>query len=153
VGLLATLISIRRQAPALVTATAGITPMLPGMAVFRAVFYFAVDRDFSAGMAQALAAAATALAIGAGVVLGELLGSPLRYRAGRISDLLRIEGPPGLRRAVGKVVALRPAADQQQARSPHQRSWSVALEPSSAEPAGQARDADPDTENDETPAR
>lgn len=141
VGLLATLISIRRQAPALVTATAGITPMLPGMAVFRAVFYFAVERDFAAGMGQAVAAAATALAIGAGVVMGELLGSPLRYRAGRISDLLRVEGPPGLRRAVGKVVALRPAVDRQPTRSPHQRSWSVALEPnlSEAEPT----DGDP----------
>ncbi|MFW0153488.1 threonine/serine ThrE exporter family protein [Mycobacterium sp. smrl_JER01] len=142
VGLLATLISIRRQAPALVTATAGITPMLPGMAVFRAVFYFAVERDFAAGMAQALAAAATALAIGAGVVMGELLGSPLRYRAGRISDFLRVEGPPGLRRAVGNVVALRPAVDQQPARSPHQRSWSVALEPASSQHADHRDDED-----------
>lgn len=131
VGLLATLISLRSHAPALVTATAGITPMLPGMAVFRAVFYFAVDQDFTAGMAQALAAAATALAIGAGVVLGELLGSPLRYRAGRLGHLLRTEGPPGLRRAVGKVVALRPAATGQPSRKPHERSWSVALEPGS----------------------
>lgn len=130
VGLLATLISIRRQAPALVTATAGITPMLPGLAVFRAVFYFAVDGDIAAGMAQALAAAATALAIGAGVVMGELLGSPLRYRAGRIGDFLRVEGPPGLRRAIGNVVALRPSG-KQEPHTPHRRSWSVALEPES----------------------
>ncbi|AFM19897.1 hypothetical protein Mycch_5212 [Mycolicibacterium chubuense NBB4] len=142
VGLLATLISIRRQAPALVTATAGITPMLPGMAVFRAVFYFAVERDFAAGMAQALAAAATALAIGAGVVMGELIGSPLRYRAGRLGDFLRVEGPPGLRRAVGNVVALRPAAAAQPARATHQRSWSVALEPASSESASSELEAD-----------
>ncbi|MFS0900129.1 threonine/serine ThrE exporter family protein [Mycolicibacterium litorale] len=135
VGLLATVISIRRQAPALVTATAGITPMLPGLAVFRAVFYFAVDGDISAGLAQALAAAATALAIGAGVVMGELLGSPLRYRAGRFGGFLRVEGPPGLRRAVGKVVALRPSGNQQVDRTPHRRSWSVALEPASRDSA------------------
>ncbi|BBX19559.1 membrane protein [Mycolicibacterium duvalii] len=133
VGILATLISIRRQAPALVTATAGITPMLPGLAVFRAVFYFAVERDIGAGMGQALAAAATALAIGAGVVMGELLGSPLRYRAGRISEFLRVEGPPGVRRAVGRVVALRPAADRDTARPPYQRSWSIAMEPESVD--------------------
>ncbi|KUI33280.1 threonine/serine exporter ThrE family protein [Mycobacterium sp. GA-2829] len=132
VGLLATLISIRRQAPALVTATAGITPMLPGLAVFRAVFLFAVDKNVPAGIAQALGAAAIALAIGAGVVMGELLGSPLRYRAGRLGAFLRVEGPPGLRRAVGNVVALRPSADQQQGRTPHRRSLSVALEPESA---------------------
>ncbi|QZT62786.1 threonine/serine ThrE exporter family protein [Mycolicibacterium austroafricanum] len=153
VGLLATLISIRRQAPALVTATAGITPMLPGMAVFRAVFYFAVERDYAAGMAQALAAAATALAIGAGVVMGELAGSPLRYRAGRISDFLRVEGPPGLRRAVGNVVALRPAADQQPSRSPHQRSWSVALEPELSEVATEPDGEDPNPESDATEER
>lgn len=142
VGILATLISIRRQAPALVTATAGITPMLPGMAVFRSVFYFAVDKNFSGGMAQALAAAATALAIGAGVVMGELIGSPLRYRAGRIGDLFRVEGPPGLRRAIGRVVALRPAGDQRPARAPYQRSWSVPLEPTPAEEDGAGEDTE-----------
>lgn len=129
VGVLATLISIRRQAPALVTATAGITPMLPGMAVFRSVFYFAVEQNFSGGVAQALAAAATALAIGAGVVMGELIGSPLRYRAGRIGALLRVEGPPGLRRAIGEVVRLRPAGNPPATPHPDQRSHSVALEP------------------------
>ncbi|CAN5638399.1 threonine/serine exporter family protein [soil metagenome] len=133
VGLVATLISIRRQAPVLVTATAGITPMLPGLAVFRSVFFFAVDQNYSDGAAQALAAAATALAIGAGVVMGELLGSPLRYRAGRIGDRFRVQGPPGLRRAVGRVVRLRPAQNQEAARTPYQRSWSVALEPTPAE--------------------
>ena len=133
VGLLATVISIRRQAPALVTATAGITPMLPGLAVFRSVFYFAVDKNFADGVAQALAAAATALAIGAGVVMGELVGSPLRYRAGRIGDFLRVEGPPGLRRAVGQVVQWQPAEGAHPTIPPHQRSWSVALEPAPQE--------------------
>ncbi|MCV7290271.1 threonine/serine exporter family protein [Mycolicibacterium wolinskyi] len=137
VGLFATLISIRRQAPALVTSTAGITPMLPGMAVFRAVFYFAVDDRFDDGLAQLLAAAATALALGAGVVMGELLGSPLRYGAGRIGDFFRIEGPPGLRRAVGRVVRLRPADGPQVTGTARPRSRSVALEP--------APDDEPDT--------
>ena len=125
VGLFATLSSIRRQAPALVIATAGIMPMLPGLAVFRAVFAFAVDGDTDNGLRQMMAAIAVALALGSGVVLGEFLGSPLRYRAGRIGDLLRKEGPPGLRRAVGGVVRLRPAEGQQPKPGPR----SVALEP------------------------
>ncbi|MCV7106698.1 threonine/serine ThrE exporter family protein [Mycolicibacterium chitae] len=129
VGLLATLVSIRRQAPALVTATAGITPMLPGLAIFRAVFNFAVEEKFNAGLAQLLAAAAVALAIGAGVVMGELLGSPLRYRAGRVGDFVRIEGPPGLRRAVGRVVHLRPSESPARPGARRLRSRSVALEP------------------------
>lgn len=132
VGVLATVLSIRQQAPALVTATAGITPMLPGLAVFRSVFFLAVDKNYAGGTAQALAAAATALAIGAGAVMGELLASPLRYRAGRLGEMFRVDGPPGVRRAVGRVVRLRPATEHAAKRNPHQKSWSVALEPSPA---------------------
>jgi uncharacterized membrane protein YjjP (DUF1212 family) len=129
VGFFATLISIRRQAPAVVTVTAAITPMLPGLSVFRSVFFFAVDHNYAGGTAQALAAAATALAIGAGVVMGELLGSPLRYQTGRIGRVVRVQGLPGLRRAVGRVVQLRPTVATDLVRPHYQRSWSVALEP------------------------
>lgn len=139
VGLLATVISIRRQAPALVIATAGITPMLPGLAVFRSVFYFAVDERFLDGIAQLLSAVAIALAIGSGVVMGELIGSPLRYRAGRIGDFVRIEGPPGLRRAVGRVVRLQPAEQAPTTGTAAPRAQSVALEPETA-----TEDADTD---------
>lgn len=132
VGLLATVISIRRQAPALVIATAGITPMLPGLAVFRSVFYFAVDERFLDGIAQLLSAVAIALAIGSGVVMGELIGSPLRYRAGRVGDFVRIEGPPGLRRAVGRVVRLQPAEPPPATGTAVPRAQSVALEPETA---------------------
>ncbi|MEX3771983.1 threonine/serine exporter family protein, partial [Mycolicibacterium fortuitum] len=131
VGFLATLISIRRQSPALVTATAGIMPMLPGLAVFWAVFAFAVDEKFGEGLAHLLSAAATALALGSGVVMGELLGSPLRYRAGRIGEFFRKEGPPGLRRAVGQVVRLQPADNPTAVGAP--RAESVPLEAAPAE--------------------
>ncbi len=129
VGVFATVISIRRQAPALVTATAGIMPMLPGLAVFRAVFYLAVDEDFGEGLQQLFSAAAVALALGAGVVLGEFIGSPLRYRAGRVGKFLRVEGPPGLRRAVGAVVHLQPAGEAGPVHTEGERSRSVAMEP------------------------
>jgi len=126
-GFLATLISIRRQAPALITATAAIMPMLPGLAVFRAVFYLAVDENFADGLAQLLSATAIALALGSGVVLGELLGSPLRYRAGRVGDFVRADGPPGLRRAIGRVVHLQPSDAEPVTVEP--AAESVALEP------------------------
>ena len=133
VGVLATLVSIRRHGPALVTATAGIMPMLPGLAVFRAVFAFAVDQKFSAGVTQLLAAAATALALGSGVVLGELLGSPLRHGAGRIGGFFRLDGQPGMRRAVGRVVRLQPAANTR-ANGIGSPQWrSVPLQPEQAE--------------------
>ncbi len=146
VGLLATLISIRRQAPALVTATAGIMPMIPGLAVFRAVFYFAVNENFNDGQAQMLAAGATALALGSGVVLGEFLSSPLRYRAGRIGDFFRIEGPPGLRRAVGQVVRLQPAVTAPAAGG--HRTRSVALEPATEEDEDEATEGSDEDEPD-----
>lgn len=127
VGFFATVISILRKAPALVTATAGITPLLPGLAVFRAVFAFAVEKRFDDGLAQMLAAGAVALAIGSGVVLGEFIGAPLRYGAGRLGGLVRIEEPPGLRRAVGRVVRLRPTHRPRDPRGTRARS--VPLEP------------------------
>lgn len=70
-----------------------------------------------------------ALALGAGVVLGEFIGSPLRYRAGRLGEFLRVEGPPGIRRAVGAVVHLQPAGEGMTLRTEGQRSRSVAMEP------------------------
>ena len=73
--------------------------------------------------------AAVALALGAGVVLGEFIGSPLRYRAGRLGEFLRVEGPPGIRRAVGAVVHLQPAGEGMTLRTEGQRSRSVAMEP------------------------
>jgi uncharacterized membrane protein YjjP (DUF1212 family) len=140
VGLFATLVSVRRRSPALVTSTAGIMPMLPGMAVFRAVFFFAVEDRFTDGVAQMLAAGATALALGAGVVMGELLGSPLRHGTGRIRDFFRIEGPPGLRRVVGRVVRLRPAVTPPSERSPR-RPRNFALKPKTAKEQRAAQDA------------
>lgn len=132
VGLLATLVSIRRQAPALVIATAGITPLLPGLAVFRAVFAFAVEGRFNDGLAQLMTASAIALGIGSGVVLGELVGSPLRYGAGRVGAFFRKDGPPGLRRGVGRVVRLRPSpAAPPQAGKLEPRLRSLPLEPES----------------------
>lgn len=131
VGLFATLVSVRRRAPALVTSTAGIMPMLPGLAVFRAVFFFAVEDRFTDGVAQMVAAGATALALGAGVVMGELFGSPLRHGTGRIRDFFRIEGPPGLRRVVGRVARLRPAVTPPSGRSAR-RQRNFALKPKRA---------------------
>lgn len=130
VGLFGTLISIRRRAPALVTVTAGITPLLPGLAVFKGVFAFAVDENFDQGFLQMLAASAIALAIGSGVVMGELLGSPLRYGAGRVGGFFRVEGPPGIRRAVGRVVGLRPTGASPSDGTARLHNRSVALHPS-----------------------
>jgi uncharacterized membrane protein YjjP (DUF1212 family) len=137
VGVAATLGELRRRSPALVIATAGITPMLPGLAVFRAVFQFAGNGELNEGIRLMLAAVATAVALGAGVVLGEFLGSPLRASAGRLGRWLRIEGAselPGVRRSVGRDVDLQAAAPTGAAPpSPGQSTSSVALAPATDE--------------------
>jgi uncharacterized membrane protein YjjP (DUF1212 family) len=130
VGLAATLASIRRGAPALVIAMAGITPLLPGLAVFRAVFALAVDQNFSAGLGQMLTAVAVAVALGSGVVMGEFIGSPLRVGAGRLGEWLRVDGMPGLRRSVGVGVTLRSSEETDHPATLHEvSSGSVALVP------------------------
>lgn len=85
-----------------------------------------------------MSATAIALALGSGVVLGEFIGSPLRYRAGRVGALVRADGPPGLRRAVGRVVHLQPARPESADAEPPSRS--VALEAA----VGGARDGGDD---------
>jgi uncharacterized membrane protein YjjP (DUF1212 family) len=133
VGVAATLGELRRRSPALVIATAGITPMLPGLAVFRAVFQFAGNGELNEGIRLMLSAVATAVALGAGVVLGEFLGSPLRASAGRLGRWLRVEGGvdlPGVRRSVGRDVGLEAAAPTGAApATPRQSTSSVPLAP------------------------
>lgn len=154
VGIAATMVSIRRRFPALVIATAGITPMLPGLAVFRAVFAFAPNGHFDQGIGLMLAAAATAVALGGGVVLGEFVGSPLRSGAGRLGRWLRlggVAGMPGLRRAVGRDVDLQPAVPESAAPPrPTQSTSSVALvspEDQASEDATADEDSTPPTDD------
>lgn len=116
VGFLATLISIRRQAPALVTATAGIMPMLPGLAVFRAVFAFAVNDTPDGGLTQLLEAAATALALGKRGGVGRVprLTIAVRRRPDRqpLSDRGSTRAPAGGRPCGAPTAGQEPAADR-----------------------------------------
>jgi uncharacterized membrane protein YjjP (DUF1212 family) len=139
VGLAATLLSVRRRAPAIVTVMAGITPLLPGLAVFRAVFA-AVESRFNEGLGQMLAATAIALALGSGVVMGEFLSSPLRLGAGWLGRLLRVEGAPGLRRAVGVGVTLRSTRPEPKADEPMSVTGSLPLVPVDESSDGRSAD-------------
>ncbi|MDZ4235107.1 MAG: threonine/serine exporter family protein, partial [Dietzia sp.] len=71
------------------------------------------------------------------------IGSPLRYRAGRIGEFLRVEGPPGLRRAVGAVVHLEYTESDSPKHSGALRSQSVALEPAVGEDRNSETDDHP----------
>ena len=74
VGLLARLVAARMTAPALVLSVPALSTLLPGLAIFRAMSLLSTDPQ--AGIGQLFLAMATALAIGAGVALGDVLAAP-----------------------------------------------------------------------------
>ncbi|WP_374727432.1 threonine/serine exporter family protein [Haloactinomyces albus] len=90
VGFLGGIIARRLRIPALVIAVSGVAPLLPGLSTYRGLYELSVQGD-PAGMSTLMLAAATGLALGAGVVLGEYLTQPVRTRLGRLER--RMAGP------------------------------------------------------------
>ncbi len=77
VGLAGGLLSRRYSIPPLITAISGITPFLPGMAIYRGMQALLNDNALG-GFANLATALATATALAAGVVLGEWVARQLR---------------------------------------------------------------------------
>ncbi|WP_432561009.1 threonine/serine exporter family protein [Kineococcus sp. SYSU DK003] len=88
VGFLAEGTAWRWNVPGLVVSICGIVPLLPGLAIYRAIFSI-VGGGTSAGLAQLVAAFGTALALAAGVALGEFCSQPLRREFDRIEQRVR----------------------------------------------------------------
>jgi uncharacterized membrane protein YjjP (DUF1212 family) len=84
VGLLSRLVGQRMRAPSLVFAVPALSSLLPGLTIFRGMSELA--QGSQAGIGTLLAAMTTALAIGAGIGLGDFLAAPadraLRRRPG-----------------------------------------------------------------------
>ncbi|TDE00320.1 threonine/serine ThrE exporter family protein [Jiangella asiatica] len=83
VGLFAGGISERLRTPNLVISVCGITPLLPGLAIYKAMFAMVDSDDIVGGTGMLIGAFATALALAAGVTLGEYLATPLRSEMDR----------------------------------------------------------------------
>lgn len=77
VGLIAESVGPRLGVPALIISTCGIVPLLPGLAIYNALFVL-VSRSTNEGLPLLLGAAAIGLALAAGVTLGEFVATPLR---------------------------------------------------------------------------
>jgi uncharacterized membrane protein YjjP (DUF1212 family) len=95
IGFAGGVISRRLRIPPLVIAVAGMVPLLPGLTVYRALFELAVERDYT-GLSTLMVATSVALALAAGVVLGEYLAQPVRHGLGRLERRLsgpRLSGP------------------------------------------------------------
>ncbi len=84
------MISRRLRIPPLVIAVAGMVPLLPGLTIYRGLYEMAVERSYT-GLSTLMGAASVALALAAGVVLGEFLAQPIRSGLGRLER--RLSGP------------------------------------------------------------
>lgn len=83
VGLVAGGLSEPLRTPNLVISVCGITPLLPGLAIYNAMFRMVESNDVVGGTGQLIGAFGIALALAAGVTLGEFLATPLRSEMDR----------------------------------------------------------------------
>lgn len=95
VGFAGGLIARRLRMPPLIVAVSGMVPLLPGLTTYRALYELAIAKT-TAGIPTLMTAAAIALALAAGVVLGEYLAQPVRTGLSRLERKLsgpRMSGP------------------------------------------------------------
>jgi uncharacterized membrane protein YjjP (DUF1212 family) len=82
VGLAGATLSRQLRVPPLLIGMAGIVPLVPGLATYRGFVGLATG-DGVLGVSSLSQAVATALALAAGVLLGQYVGQPVRRRIGR----------------------------------------------------------------------
>jgi uncharacterized membrane protein YjjB (DUF3815 family) len=99
VGLVSFTLAGRLRVPPLILVVSAVVPMLPGLSIFRGLSLLAEgNRIYTPEALLALmTAASVALALAAGVILGEYVAQPLRREARRVES--RLAGP----RLVGPV--------------------------------------------------
>lgn len=87
------------RVPPLVLVVPGIVPLLPGLSIYRGLSLLA-EEDY-AGILAMITAAAIAISLAAGVILGEFIAQPVRREARRLEQRLagpRLVGPRRIRR-------------------------------------------------------
>jgi uncharacterized membrane protein YjjP (DUF1212 family) len=99
VGLVGYGVSSRLRVPPLVVVVSAVVPMLPGLSIYTGLSLMAEGsrRDTSEGLLSLITAVAIAIALAAGVILGEYVAQPLGREARRLEN--RLSGP----RLVGPV--------------------------------------------------
>jgi uncharacterized membrane protein YjjB (DUF3815 family) len=98
-GLASYPVAVRARIPALVVVAAGITPFLPGLSIFRGLTLLATNA--SSALLAMVTAAAIAIALSSGAILGEYLAQPIRRETRRLETRLagpRLVGPHPVRR-------------------------------------------------------
>lgn len=92
VGLAAAFLFRVFNIPGLVTMSAGIIPLVPGLTLYSALTYIAQSTpntsEFDTGVALLLRALLIAIVIAAGVTFGNLIGRPARIRSIKLENIL-----------------------------------------------------------------
>jgi uncharacterized membrane protein YjjB (DUF3815 family) len=94
VGLVSYSVAGRVRVPALVVVVSGVVPLLPGLSIYRGLAQ--MNTGGSSGLLSLVNAAAIAIALSAGVILGEYVAQPLKREARRLEGKLagpRLVGP------------------------------------------------------------
>jgi uncharacterized membrane protein YjjP (DUF1212 family) len=89
IGLVSYPVASRARIPTLVVIAAGITPFLPGLSIYRGLALLATDS--SKALLAMVTAAAIAIALSSGAILGEYVAQPIRREARRLEN--RLAGP------------------------------------------------------------
>ena len=93
VGLIGYAVASRFRVPPLILVVSAVVPMLPGVSIYRGLALLGETsrRDTSEGLVAIITAASVALALAAGVILGEYLAQPLARHTQRVES--RLAGP------------------------------------------------------------
>ncbi len=89
IGLVSYTVAGRFRVPPLVVVVPALVPMLPGLLIYRGLSYMSTGDTL--GILQLSAAAATTVALAAGVILGEYIAQPLKRNVRRLEG--RLAGP------------------------------------------------------------
>lgn len=97
IGVVSYSVAARVRVPPLVVVVPGIVPFLPGLSIYKGLALMSAGDSF--GVFWLATAAATAIALASGVILGEYIAQPLKREVRRLED--RLAGP----RLVGPIRA------------------------------------------------
>ena len=107
IGLVSYSVAGRVRVPPLVVVVPAIVPLLPGLSIYRGLALMSAGDSY--GIIALATAAAVAIALASGVILGEYVAQPLRREVRRLED--RLAGP----RLVGPIRARAVKRQKQQA--------------------------------------
>lgn len=91
IGLVAFAVAARCRVPALTIVVSAVVPLLPGLSIYRGLSLLAEPGGAAPGLVSLINAAAIAIALSAGVILGEYVAQPVGREARRLEK--RLAGP------------------------------------------------------------